>query len=296
MKNNPAFTLVIPTYNRAAFITKTLDSVCKQTFSDFEVIIVDDGSTDNTQQVVEKYLADNRFRYFKKVNAERAAARNYGILLANGNYITFLDSDDYLLPYHFEIANSKINSNNELKVFHLGYEIFNGINNIYTLPELPNPVNRALIDGNHLSCLGVFIKNEIAKENLFDENRDLSGSEDFELWIRIAMKYPIYTFSEITSRLINHDSRSVNAIDVQKLQKRLDLLEEKVINSLNTNSEYVNEKNKFISFRMLYQALHLAVAGYKREAIRETIKAINSYPKCILTYRFGTIIKKVLIN
>jgi glycosyltransferase involved in cell wall biosynthesis len=296
MKASPVFTIVIPTYNRANFIAKTLTSVCSQSFVEYQVIIVDDGSTDNTGEVIKIFLEDKRFLYLKTPNRERAAARNTGIKHAAGRYITFLDSDDLFLPNHLATAAEKIEQQPHPKVFHLSYDILNGAHSIKRMPKLPSPVNDALLDGNHLSCMGVFIEREIAKNNLFDEDRELSGSEDFELWIRLACQYPIYTFRDTTSRLINHDGRSVVLIDTAKLEKRLSLLEQKVFNNQLFIEKYGNLRGKFSAFRSLYQALHLVMANNKPQAFKNLIEAAVKYPKCILTYRFGVIVKKLVFN
>ena len=92
----PFFSVVIPTYNRAHLIKETIESVQKQTFSDWELIIVDDGSTDDTKSVV-KSVDDKRIQYVFQENAERSVARNNGFRHAKGQYICFLDSDDYYL-------------------------------------------------------------------------------------------------------------------------------------------------------------------------------------------------------
>jgi len=89
--HSPFFSIVIPTYNRAHLIVDTLESIRKQTFTDYEVIIVDDGSTDNTSEVVQAYIStyqlQGNWTYYKKENAERAAARNFGTRKAKGKFI-----------------------------------------------------------------------------------------------------------------------------------------------------------------------------------------------------------------
>ena len=100
---NPFFSIIIPTYNRANFIFLTLTSVLNQICKNYEVIIVDDGSTDNTEEVVQGFIKNNNliyFHYYQKVNEERGVARNYGIKKAKGQWITFLDSDDLFYPNH----------------------------------------------------------------------------------------------------------------------------------------------------------------------------------------------------
>ena len=89
--HNIFFSIVIPTYNRAKFIDKAIASLLNQKYEDFEVIVVDDGSTDNTEEVV-KSFNNNKVKYYKKENQERGAARNYGAKLAKGEYINFFDS------------------------------------------------------------------------------------------------------------------------------------------------------------------------------------------------------------
>src|SRR5690554_3150909 len=92
-KNNILFSVIIPTYNRASLITKTIESVIDQSYQNFEIIVVDDGSTDNTKEVV-KLIMDPRLKYFYVENGERGRARNIGTFHAEGKYVTFLDSDD----------------------------------------------------------------------------------------------------------------------------------------------------------------------------------------------------------
>lgn len=89
-------TVVIPTYNRALFFCKAVESVLDQTFRDFEVIVVDDGSTDNTRELAQKFIACPNFRYIYQPNKGRSIARNEGARNAQGNWIMYLDSDDYL--------------------------------------------------------------------------------------------------------------------------------------------------------------------------------------------------------
>ena len=95
----PFFSIVVPTYNRAGFIPATIKSVANQSFTSWELLIVDDGSTDDTAAVVAA-RPDPRLHYLPKTNAERGAARNYGLARAQGEYVLFLDSDDRLHPNH----------------------------------------------------------------------------------------------------------------------------------------------------------------------------------------------------
>ena len=89
------FSIIVPTYNREEYIIKCIDSILDQTYDNFEAIIIDDGSTDNTDNLVKKYH-DKRIKYFKNTNHGIGYSRNFGLNKAKGDYIFFLDSDDYL--------------------------------------------------------------------------------------------------------------------------------------------------------------------------------------------------------
>ena len=106
-ESKPYFSIVIATYNRANLIGKTLDTVWQQTDPDFEVIVVNDGSRDHTEEVLAA-IQDPRLIWFTIPNSERSVARNRGIARARGEYVTFLDSDDWLLPHYLEEARTLI--------------------------------------------------------------------------------------------------------------------------------------------------------------------------------------------
>ena len=113
----PYFSVIIPTYNRAYSIQKAIDSVLNQSFQDFELIIVDDASIDHTKEVVAK-LNDNRIHYIlNSTNQERCVSRNIGISKAKGEYICFLDSDDYHLPDHLEKLHAFIQTKKDKVAF-----------------------------------------------------------------------------------------------------------------------------------------------------------------------------------
>lgn len=157
--NSPFFSVIVPTYNRAGFILKTIQSVLAQQFENFEVLIVDDGSTDNTQEIIQA-IQDSRVHYFKKANAERAAARNFGSAKSKGAYVTFLDSDDLLLPNNLSTAYNFIQTHKP-EVFHLGYKLVDAHTGKERLPERVHNINNQILKGNLLSCNGVFIRKEM---------------------------------------------------------------------------------------------------------------------------------------
>jgi len=289
------FSLILPTYNRADAVAKAINSALKQTEKDFEIIVVDDGSTDKTAETV-KTITDPKVAYYYKTNAERGAARNFGINKAKGDYVGFLDSDDILYPNHFANALNVIAKFNKPEVFHLGFEVKDDEGKIlwdthYTMPT----ANQALIKGNLLSCNGVFVRSDIAKANLFKEDRTLAGLEDWELWLRLAIKYTVHMDSGVTSCIINHESRSVLAINKDKLIARI----EAMINYITNNNDVVKyygsaAMRDFKASCYTYCALHLSMAKYKRETWPYLRKGISTSPKSIFSKRFAVTIKHLL--
>lgn len=116
MTDKPTFTVIIPTYNRGAVICKAINSVLNQTYQNFELIIVDDGSCDNTQDVVAG-IEDLRVRYIFQNNGGGSNARNTGIDAADGEYVAFLDSDDLFQPLHLENALPVLESDKNICIY-----------------------------------------------------------------------------------------------------------------------------------------------------------------------------------
>ena len=104
----PFFSIIVPTYNRAQNIKGAIESVLLQTYTSWELIIIDDGSTDHTKEVISKFT-DTRINYIYQKNQERSCARNNGIKVAKGQYICFLDSDDFYLANHLQSFLTHIN-------------------------------------------------------------------------------------------------------------------------------------------------------------------------------------------
>jgi glycosyltransferase involved in cell wall biosynthesis len=288
--------VVIPTYNRAGYIAKTIQSVIDQTYSNFELIIVDDGSTDNTEAIVSSFT-DARISYYKKTNAERAAARNYGVSKASGAYITFLDSDDLFLADHLKEAIRYIRNNPGIDIFHQGYNIVDPEGHIiYPWKPLPDPVNEKLEEGNFLSCLGIFVKRDILLQQRFNENRALSGTEDYELWVRLAARYPIRTNAVVTAALVNHESRSVLQIDAGKFVIRITLAKKYISEDEQVKSKFGAKLKKIAAYLDLYAALHLAISNHKPMGWKFLRQSFSQWPAVLFNYRFLVVVKKLILS
>ncbi|MBN7817517.1 glycosyltransferase family 2 protein [Algoriphagus pacificus] len=172
----PLISVIIPTYNRVQSLSSAIQSVLKQTFEDWELIIVDDGSVDFTAEVVSQYLTDSRISYFFQENSGVSAARNFGVKMAIGEWLIFLDSDDTLtLNSLTAFAEATIHD------IHLIVGGINVISNSGSMERLPGKVkNLAKIPGAF--CLK---KTSFNILNGYDE--DLSFGENTELFHRMRL-------------------------------------------------------------------------------------------------------------
>ena len=293
---HPFLSIVIPTYNREKLITKTLESVKSQTCQDFELIIVDDGSTDNTSLAVKPYL-NNSIKYFKKENGERGAARNYGVTQSIGQYVTFLDSDDLLYTNHVEVARQFVNEHSGAKAFHSGYDIVSDTGETLGSQNCSGKnINRELLKGNLLSCIGVFLKREVAIEFPFNENRELSGSEDWELWMRIGCHYDFLCTKKITACMVQHDARSVVNIHHDAIVRRIHLAYDTVTSYPPFIEKYSALSHFVKSHLFLYLSLHLAMSGRSRQSFYFLKKSVRASPFVFFSRKTMGILKVMIGN
>jgi glycosyltransferase involved in cell wall biosynthesis len=204
----PTVTVVISTYNRQDRIRRAMESVLSQTFQDFELIVVDDRSTDRTREVVQSFH-DPRLRYVcHEANKGGPAARNTGIKLAKGRYIALLDDDDEWLPLKLEKQVRKMRESPACTgVIYVGSEIYDErqkrVVKIYE-PRYRGNVYQRLLLSTILSSVGnVLVRKECFDEvGLFDE--ELSSCQDWDMWLRIAARFEFDFVPEILIRINIH--------------------------------------------------------------------------------------------
>lgn len=221
----PQVSVIIPCYNRAYIIRRAINSVLHQTFQDFEIIVVDDGSTDNTEEIIREFQEnDRRIRYFcHDKNKGGSSARNTGIKLAKGQYIAFLDSDDEWLPSHLH---RKVELIKEMGVDGLIGSFYTVVNSKYSLRKcLPKPFSMSIIEyiflglGDTRSSTMVFIKKAL-EQVLFDEK--LFKQQDWDLAIRFSNHFKIGVDSAATVNIYvelpdRMGSKGVNQQAVRRL-------------------------------------------------------------------------------
>ena len=296
LSTSPLFSIIIPTYNRANLIGKSIESVLAQEFKDFELIIVDDGSKDLTEEVINQFI-DPRIRYFKKENGERGAARNYGSVRARGSYINFFDSDDSLYPHHLQIAEKLISVHDKPVFFHLAYDqrlpdgTLVGVSNNFS-----DSTHDIIMFNNVLSCNGVFIRRDIAVQFPFEEDRILASSEDWELWIRISSRFKLIVSNEVTSSVLQHESRSLYTIPVDKVVARDLLFIEKLKKDQTVMQRYGPSFHRFIAERYSFFMLCFAEQKRPHEVIKWAILACQVHPLILFSKRFLASLKNMILK
>ncbi len=181
--------IIIPTFNRSQLLVRAITSVINQKYTNWELIIVDDGSTDETKEVVEKFQEVNKISYFKIENSGVSAARNYGIKLAIGEWVAFLDSDDEWLPNKLSLQIEEVLKNN-FRLIH-GNEIWirNGkrVNQKKIHEKSGGEIFKQCLHLCLISPSAVIMKKELLREhNGFSE--EFVVCEDYDLWLRVTAK------------------------------------------------------------------------------------------------------------
>ncbi|MCL5951129.1 MAG: glycosyltransferase [Chloroflexi bacterium] len=215
----PKVSVVIPTYNRAQLIRETLRSVLAQTYHDFEVVVIDDGSTDNTQEALVAY--GSQIRYFRKDNGGQASARNLGIRVASGEYIAFLDSDDLWLPSKLEEQVTTLVTA-RTKWVYCDAELFDGATGrtvgLYSRQNnrpYEGHVARQLLLNDFIASPTPIIHREVFdRVGYFDESALLRSREDWEMWLRIAPHYSVAYLAKPLARYRLHSGSVTRGQDI----------------------------------------------------------------------------------
>jgi len=190
----PFFSVVIPTYNRADILPRSIDSVLSQTYKDYELIIVDNGSTDNTQEWLSDNYQDDRIIYhYQEGSGSPASPRNTGISFAKGQWICFLDSDDRWDKNKLQCIFDTIQTNTNADVIchneNIYYEATDTIGKMLKYgPISKNMYKEMLIFGNRLSTSATSIRLDFLKNNdlQFNESKEFATVEDYDLWLNLA--------------------------------------------------------------------------------------------------------------
>lgn len=288
------FSVIMPTFNRAERLLVALQSVLNQTYPNFEIIVVDDGGNDNTSTLLEE-LNDNRIKYFWKENEERSIARNFGIDKSVGDYICFLDSDDYWAINNLATAYAHL-KNTQPPIFHASYQY------VYEDgTEAEVLVNKVSLDeifkDNYLHLNAVCIRRDVLNEIRFVPSKDAILSEDYFLWLKLAASYDFICSNSITASVVEHEARSLNNVNPDKAAKSFEIIIEHLEEvSVFQTPRYREAYRKYKASRYLLLALFYSLHNKNKMALHYLFKTASFHPSFLFSRRFAAVIKKLIIK
>jgi len=278
----PEVSVVIPVFNGATFVSRAIESVLRQTLPDLELVVVDDGSTDETPSVVQAFT-DPRIRYIRQTNQGPSVARNTGIRATTAPWVAFLDGDDYWLPTKLEAQLARVRAMPQAGLVYAGgtYRDMSGA----VIADMPATVEGDLLPQLLLdNCLAgstssAMVRRDVLnKIGLFDES--MSCCEDWELWLRVANATQIAKVEERLVCIVNRPgSLNKRARDVRNVS--LDMLKTAFATYGAPHSHLRRRAlwNVYRSSAMTHQT-----HGDTGKATRDILRAISYCPHILPTY------------
>lgn len=216
----PKVSIIMPAYNAANYIKESINSVLDQTFKDWELIIIDDGSLDNTAKMVKGFFENPRIRYYYQENGKQGKARNLGISKSRGKYLAFLDADDVWLPEKLEFQVIEIEEKNVDLIFSDSYIFSNS--EVNKLSKKMNIQGSCFYDknaielflqGNRIPILTVLVKKEkVIAVGGFSEKLDIQNVEDYHLWLKLLMSNNIfYSSNQVLAKYREHNNSATSS-------------------------------------------------------------------------------------
>lgn len=276
MKEIIFFSIIIPLYNKAEYIVDTLNSALLQTYSNFEIIIINDGSSDNSLDLVKKINHPN-ITIINQENQGVSVARNNGIKKAKGNYIAFLDADDYWYPNHLSKILESIKKHPEEFVFCNNYEIYYYKNKFKktsftfntkgkSIIKIDNYFESSLLNDVAWTSATCIKKKALTNNRLFDPR--LTSGQDTDLWIRLALKYHFVFNITVTAKHNKYIENSLSKGNTFKSRYLFTL-------------KYLEQETKSLSLKKYIDNNRFAIALQCKEKgeqnlYKELISAIDS--------------------
>jgi len=291
---NSSVSVVIAAYNRAGYLGETIESALAQTHKPMEVIVVDDGSTDDTRAVVARY--EPGVRYLWQPNAERGAARNRGWRLAQGEFVAFLDSDDLWRPDKLQRDLDLFRRRPEVGVVYADVELIDAQGR--SLGVRPRPhhegwVTSDLLRENFVILSAHLMRSAAIREvGGFREERALSGSEDWELWVRLSTRRQFAHVTVPTTRYRAHANNSMsNAAGMERSMRHACALLEAAPYLSPAQRRLIPHAQAIVA---LVSAINYCSAGERGRTWRHLLEALQHFPGIILDQRFSyTIIRSI---
>ncbi|QDH80094.1 glycosyltransferase family 2 protein [Echinicola soli] len=292
------FSVVIPLYNKAENIIQTLASVQGQTYTDFEIVIVNDGSTDNSVEKVEE-IKDERIKLFHKKNGGVSDARNYGIDKSTNAYIAFMDADDLWKPNYLKVMAQLIKEFPEAGMYNCAHStIYRGKSY-----DMNHDIKRGIIENYFKTSLKYVIawtSATIVRKDVFDKVGGfpvgMISGEDVYTWAKIALQYPVAFHPDALTIYIKQDQSIVHR------SNKKDNCKEAWQDLYQKNN---NDANKYIAMKAILKGKRYAWGGHLSESrkIEKDFRYINDYPevehswkKLYLLNRTPNFIKKLILG
>ncbi len=280
----PSVSVLMPTFNRAKFLPEAIDSVLSQTYADLELLIVDDGSEDNTTSVLEPFLRDERVRYFYQDNQGQSYARNVGLKHAMGDFVAFLDSDDIWKPEKLEKQLAVVRAHPDADIVHGDEEIIDeqsAVTSLLNMARYSGRITRYLLADNSVS-----ITTALVKRRCFDEmggfDTSVGVADDYELWLRFSARYRFhYEPGIVASYRVMDDQISSDK------RRRLAANEMIIRNFLTKYGDQLDRKDKRWGLARFYcrSARYFASVGERGTAMNSLLMAFRSAPLDLVVWR-----------
>lgn len=247
MSNNPKISVLLPVYNCELYIKEAIDSILNQTFSDFELLIIDDASTDKTLEIIKSFTDSRIVIKEKPKNLGYTDSLNYGLTIAKGEYIARMDGDDYSFPNRFEKQVTYLDSHPEAVLCGANYAIIDS--EITTqLPQNNDEIQIQFIRNNCIAHPVVMLRNSVLKANniCYDVNKE--PAEDFDLWVRLLNYGKLHNLPEVLLKYRVHQKQVSNLQSEKQRNVSVDTKINVFKNlNINWNTEEETILRKFLS-------------------------------------------------
>jgi glycosyltransferase involved in cell wall biosynthesis len=221
LKTSPTVSVIIPTFNFGSYLREAVESVLRQTYPILELIIVDDGSTDDTESIAKSFASP--VRYLKQENSGVSAARNFGVANASGDLIAFLDADDSWVPEKVEKQMARYASDPEIGLVHCGMREFDAVTGETTATNVEGEegwvaADHLLFERSVINASGSVI---MVRRDVFNEvsgfDHRLKNGEDWEFCLRVASRYKVGFVAE---PLVNYRRHGINAhLNIREMER-----------------------------------------------------------------------------
>lgn len=288
----PVISVIVPFYNRIKFTLEAINSVLNQTFKDFELLLIDDGSVEDLKSFID--LSNDKIKYYRLSHKGISHTRNFGISVASGKYIAFLDSDDLFIPEKLELQYNLMVKNN-IMFSHSSYYQINNCSkrtSFINSGKFSGHVYPDILWDCPIATTTVMIKADVIKSYKFEEDIDIG--EDIILWTRLSKEYKLFGIEKPLSLIRFNKEGSTSQLPLKQLRGGLDII--------NYSMKYDKNLSKFFKIRKLSSVYLLISRLYfrtnKRISLIYFFKSLliwpfNKRPLLITVKRFY---KKFFIN